>query len=162
MATKLGPGRRKRPETAHLQARVVELRGQRYKWDDIAKITGKSPAHCCELYGRALAEIPIANVVQAREEECRLVDDAISSLLKDIAKDEAKDTSSSFRSRIEAWGQIRGWSEHRARMLGLNAPVKSQIQVITEDHIDNAIKELEAKLAANDAVNKFEHARTET
>lgn len=155
-------GRRRSPDTEHLKARIVELRGQSYKWDEISKITGKAVGYCHELYQRALAEIPVANVVQAREEECRLVDEAIKQLLADIAKDEAKDTSSSFRSRIEAWNAIRGWSEHRAKMLGLNAPIKSQIQVITEDHIDNAIKELEAKLAMNDAVNKFEHARTET
>lgn len=147
-------------ETKALEARVLALRGQRLKWDDIAQATGYSVGHVHTIYQRAISEIPVTTVVRAREEECRLVDDAIRRLLEDIANDEGKTTTSSFRSRIEAWGQIRAWSEHRARMLGLNAPIKSQVQVITEDHIDTAIRDLEAKLAANDQAPADARAET--
>lgn len=138
-------GRKLSEDTARLTARIVELRGQRYKWDDIARIVDHSKGYCCDLYHRALSEIPVANVVQAREEEVRLAEDATRKLIE-----EATDDSNSPRTRIEAWNSIRGWREHIARMTGLNAPVKSQVQVITEDHIDAAIRELEQKLVAND------------
>ena len=41
--------------------------------------------------------------------------------------------------------------DRRARLLGLDAPTRTRVEVITEDVIDAAIRDLEAKLAAADA-----------
>lgn len=147
-------GRARTEATQQHTATIVKLRGQSYKWDDIAKIVGLDMGYCCKLYKRALAEIPVPNMVELRDEECRLVSDAIRELMLTAVDDDI-----SPRSRIEAWNAIRGWSEHRARMIGLNAPVKSQVQVITEDHIDAAIRELEAKMALNDTATAPVDAR---
>lgn len=41
--------------------------------------------------------------------------------------------------------------ERRARLLGLDAPVTTKVELITEDMVDAEIKRLEAALAATDA-----------
>lgn len=131
--------------TAELTKRVVALRDKSLKFADIAAELGISESYASLLYKNAMLAIPAEKVVQARARELRLVEDSIKELL-DLARDEDKTP----RVRVDAYKGILGWSEHRARMEGTNAPVKSQVQVISEDAVDQAIRDLEAKLADND------------
>lgn len=58
--------------------------------------------------------------------------------------------------------QGKGWAvdrclsvmERRARLLGLDAPLKSRIEVITEDAVDAAIRQLEADLEDRSATGE--------
>jgi hypothetical protein len=46
--------------------------------------------------------------------------------------------------------EIRALLERREKIIGYGAPVRSRVEVITEDAVDGAISELENELAAND------------
>lgn len=149
-------GRPKLIETAALKARIVELRTASYKWREIAEAVDRSIPYCHNLYFQALAEVPADQVVQARQEECQLVESAVHNLLK-----MATDDSVTARTRVEAWNSIRGWSEHRAKMVGLNAPVKSQVLHISESQVDEELKRLEAQIALNERSRIIEHEEIE-
>lgn len=129
------------PETRALQARIVELRDRRWHWNEIATAVDRDQSWCRELYIQAMAATPMATVTSAREEELRTVDLAIRELL-DITMDE----DVSPRSRIEGWNSVRTWSERRAKLLGLDAPVRKEVSIISEDTIDAELKRLEQQV----------------
>jgi hypothetical protein len=45
-------------------------------------------------------------------------------------------------------------SERRARLLGLDAPARTRVEVITEDAVDAAIRQLEREIAGHDALQQ--------
>jgi hypothetical protein len=53
---------------------------------------------------------------------------------------------------VEAWRAILGWAERKARLLGLDAPIRSQPQIIATDKLDAEIEALVAELAATPAI----------
>ena len=116
---------------------MVELRRQRMQFEEIGALVGISKQAAWKLYQTALAEIPAASVAAHRAEELVLVDDAISSLLGII-----QDRDVSPRTRVEAWNSARGWAEHKARLVGLNAPVKVEVS----DAVDAELQRLAARL----------------
>src|ERR1039457_565926 len=69
-----------------------------------------------------------------------LIDDAIADLLP-IARDHTRP-----RSAVEAWNAIRGWADRKARLLGLDAPARSKVEVITEEMVDAEIRRLETEM----------------
>lgn len=52
---------------------------------------------------------------------------------------------------LAAIREIRGLLERRAKITGYDAPLRSRVEVITEDVFDAKLAELEAQVAANDA-----------
>jgi hypothetical protein len=52
---------------------------------------------------------------------------------------------------LAAIREIRGLLERRAKMTGYDAPVRSRIEVITEETVDSELARLEAQLAEHDA-----------
>ena len=126
--------------TAERRARVIALRRQRVTFEDIGRLLGVNRARAHQIYLRALGEIPATELSEHRAEELVLVDDAIRDLLK-LARDHDRP-----RTAVEAWNAIRMWSERKARLLGLDAPTKSRVEVITEDVIEAEITRLEAQL----------------
>jgi hypothetical protein len=79
-----------------------------------------------------------------------LTDDAIHALLVIAA-----DKTVSPRTRVEAWTAIRGWAEHKARILGLNAAVKVEVT----DAVDAEIAALAARLGGVEPAGEAEAAR---
>jgi hypothetical protein len=118
-------------EAAHRRARAVELRRQRVPFADIGAEFGVSAQRAYQIYREALKEIPAEHVEEHRDEEVDLCNEATSSL-RLLADNE----DISPRTRIEAWSAMRGWSEHKSRMLGLNAPKKIEASV-TEPEADD-------------------------
>lgn len=121
-------------------AQVVALRRRRLTQDEIARRMGISQQRVSQLYRQALAEIPASQIEEHRAEELMLIDDAIADLMP-IARDHDRP-----RSAVEAWNAIRGWAERKARLLGLDAPTRNAIEVITSDMVDAEIARLEAEL----------------
>ena len=134
------PRSSQRAAGAEQRARVVALRRRRYSFEEIGRELGFSKQRAHQLYVKALAEIPAAQVEEHRAEELMLIDDAIADLLL-IARDHDRP-----RSVVEAWNAIRGWADRKARLLGLDAPTRSRVEVITEDMIDAEIARLEVQL----------------
>lgn len=128
-----------RLDAAETRTRVVQLRRLRLSFEEIGAQLGLSRQMAWKHYQRALADLPAPHLAEHRAEELTLVDDAIRRLMA-IAADQAV----SPRTRVEAWTAIRGWAEHKARILGLNAAMKVEVS----DAIEAEISRLAAELAA--------------
>jgi hypothetical protein len=138
-------------------ARILPMRKDRMRWSDIAVEMQLSQRRCQEIYKQALTEFPSQMADEYRTEELDLADDAVHGLLS-IAKGDPtvrtkvmKDGSiqqyeiwPSFKDQIEAWAAIGRWSEHKAKIVGIYAPI--QIQFTPEaiqQEIDNLMKQIE-------------------
>jgi hypothetical protein len=141
---------------AHRHARVIELRRQRLTWEAIGADLGVSKQRAHQLYREAVDAHPVAALAEHRHEEAELIDRAVRDLLS-IATDDRETATEkgvrpvvSPRTRVEAWSAIRGWSEHRARLFGLNAPSRSTVDVVTHDSLAEEMQRLAAELGEND------------
>ena len=153
MATRKGSAgaRRLTPEGAARRARIIEMRRKRMTFAEIARQEGISDSMVHKLYRQALAEIPAYQIDEHRAEELELIDTAINRLLAI-----AEDGDVSPRTRVEAWSAIRGWAERKAKLLGLDAPLRTEIVTLTE--IDAEIRRLEAELSVQSASDDEELA----
>ena len=122
MPTRESRGVPARLNAAERRARVIEMRRNRMPFDEIGAALGISKQGAWNIYQTALREIPAASIALHRAEETALADEAIRDLLL-IARDHRK----SPRTSVEAWNSIRGWSEHLARILGMNAAMKVEV-----------------------------------
>lgn len=128
---------------AERKARVIGLRRRRLTFDQIGRALGISRQRAHQIYSAAVAELPARSAAEYDAEELDLVDNAIADLMK-IAFDHDKP-----RTSVEAWSAARGWAEHKARLLGMNAPVKHEVRAI--DAIDARLLELADEVALGDA-----------
>ena len=138
------PSRRLSPEeTEQRKARIVALRRDRVPFDVIAAELGISAPRVHRIFWDAVREFPHQQVAELREEQRDLADRAVMRLMA-IAEDETVTP----RTRVEAWTAIRGWAEHVARLLGLNAPTRREITVLSESTVDAALRQVEEEHAA--------------
>ncbi len=144
-------------QSAQRRARIIEYRAQRLTWRDIGAREGISAPRAHRIYNDALAEYPVTALAEHRHEEGELIDRAVRDLLSIAANDatyvDGKGNEKpvvSARTRVEAWSAIRGWSEHRARLFGLNAPTRSTVDVVTHDSLAEEMARLAAELGDND------------
>lgn len=134
-------GKLQRIDLTEKERQVLELRKAGWSFDRIADRLGyASKSGAWKAYDRALT----ATLQEPADEVRRLELERIDSLFG--AMYEVAVTQGSARHAEIA---IRAM-ERRASLLGLDAPTKRVVNVITEDAIDAAIRELEGELAAND------------
>jgi hypothetical protein len=127
-----------RVTAAERRAQVVALRRRRATFDQIGRALGITRQRAWQLYQQALADAPAPHVDEHRAEELVLIDDAIADLMK-LARDH-----NAPRTAVEAWNGIRGWSERKAKLLGLDAPTR--FEHLTIDAIDAEIRMLKAEM----------------
>lgn len=96
-------------------ATIAKLRRRRVSFEEIAAHLGITQAQAAELYRQAIESLPEFKAGELRAEELLLADDAMRRLMT-VATAEA----TSPRTAVEAWNSVRGWAEHRARLLGLD------------------------------------------
>lgn len=125
------------PEGLERRARAVELRRQRWSFDQIGADLGVSAARAHQLWKDGVTMVPVARIEEIRDEEVELIDMAVCSLLK-IARDQ----DVSPRTRVEAWSAIRGWAARKAQLLGLDAAVKFEDVTAAEDGRDAELRAL--------------------
>lgn len=128
-----------RADAAERRARVVQLRRRRVTFAEIGRLEGISEQRAWQVYQEALKAIPAPHLAEHRAEELILIDDAQRALMTIAA-----DREVSPRTRVEAWNSVRGWAEHKARILGMNAALKVEVS----DAIEAEIERLAAELAA--------------
>lgn len=146
-------------ESAQRRAAIIDMRrpGNRQPWDAIGRRFDISAQRAHRIYSEALDDYPVAKLAEHRHEEAELIDTAIRDLMSIAADDREYEDSKgnlrpcvSSRTRVEAWSAIRGWSEHRARLFGLNAPSRSTVDVVTHDSLAEEMQRLAAELGEND------------
>lgn len=128
------------------EERILELRSQRVSFPQIAAELGVTKQRVHQIFEKARNRIPASRLADLRAEECELADNAIAALLT-IAKDDRINPKTgnpmvSPHARVEAWNGIRGWSESKRRLFGVDAPLRREITVLSDDVVDAAIKQL--------------------
>jgi hypothetical protein len=109
---------------AKRDARIVELRAQRVPFREIADELGISRQRVQQLWDAILIRIPAAHLDRHREEERELADDAVRDLLDII-----RDPEATHGARTRAWEVACKWSERKSRLLGLDAPVRRELEI---------------------------------
>ena len=110
-------------EQANLDTEALTLRSRGYKYQQIADQMGCSKPTAYARVQRALAAIP----AEAVEEYRKLEGDRLDTLLN-IAMYEAQ-----TRKSMYAIDRVLSIMERRAKLMGLDAPVRQQVETITYD-----------------------------
>jgi len=151
VGSKPGASRRPRPrkpaapETiarAERDQRAVDMRRAGVSWDAIARALGYSDSgHAHRSFMTYMHNYPKETVEQSRQVEL----DRLDQLQAAIWQQCLASGSSNQHWAIDRMLKI---SDQRARLLGLNAPVRQEVSVITESAVDTAIRDLQTQLEA--------------
>lgn len=151
---------------AHNDADAARLRAAGFTYPEIAQQVGCAISTAHERVRRALKAVPADAVAELRQIEQQRLDDlwkiawAIATRThplvshgKIIVGENGKPLSDDG-PKVQAVIALLRIQERRARLMGLDEPTKHRIEVISEDVVDKAIRELEEELAerAGDAV----------
>jgi len=128
-------------EQAIIDTQALKLRNLGMSYQAIADHMGCSKPTAYARCQRALAAIPAEAVDEYRRIEGQRLD-----LLLEVAMEKAL---SNEKGSLFAIDRVLAIQERRARLLGLDAPVKTE--VITLDYIQSEIQRLEATLGDIDA-----------
>lgn len=132
-----------RMTAAQREALIVDRRADRVSFRTIAAEVGLSHQRVYQIWSAAARKLPVARLEEHRREETELADQMICELLSI-----ARNVQAGARTRVEAYSAIRGWSERKAKLLGLDAPNQQKVTILTEDVVDRAIAELTAQMDA--------------
>ena len=139
------------PELVDKEIKVLELRRAGLTWQRISEETGFADASGAYLaYKRAIKRTMQQPADELREQEL----DRIDRLQLALWPKAMKGDNASINTIVRLM-------ERRARLLGLDTPIKIQQDVVNWDgneSIDRAVRELAALLTANDAISISESA----
>lgn len=121
------------------KARIVEMRRTWRPFDQIGAEFGITGARAHQIYWEAVNERPTQQVEEHRAEQLELYDLATRRLMAIAMSTNPK---MSARTQVEAWNAIRGFSEARRRLLGLDAPAQVQVNHQVDSDFDRAYAEL--------------------
>ena len=167
-----GQGRAARAvETIEQDKRAWELRCARLTEREIATQLGISPSTAHEAWQRGAKLVPAVGQDEYREAELAELERIARHLLGVMAREHVKvdhgrvimdlvrnpETGEVTQRRMlddapgvqAALGLLRVQAR-RSALLGLDAPARVRITVVTEDEVDAEIRRLEAKLSQND------------
>lgn len=132
------PMHRLSKEEVHARrAKIVEMRRARRTWDDIGRELDITPQRAHAIYKQALNERPFAQVDEHRQEELELLDLATRRLMVIAVNPKVSD-----RTQVEAWNAVRGYSDSRRKLLGLDAPQQINVNHQSDSDFDRAYAEL--------------------
>ena len=152
-------------ETRERDARAVELRRRALTYPQISKELGfKSPAAAYYAVQRGVRDSYREDTEAATHLELERLDDVARQLYRVMATRHYAATASGKVAVHPVTGEpladdgpvvqaamgLVRVSESRRKLLGLDAPARSRVEVITSDMIEAQIRELEAQLAVND------------
>jgi hypothetical protein len=120
----------------------VNLRRSGVAWDAIATQLGYADAgHAHRRFMAVMAAYPREDVDQARQVELDRLDQIQHAIWAQCLDTESKNQHWAIDRMLKL-------SDQRARLLGLNAPVRQEISVLSESVVDKAIRELQAQMQA--------------
>lgn len=112
-------------ELVEKETTIIELRQEGYIWREIAVMVNMSIAGVAKAYKRALTRHPHATIDEHRELELDRLDTLQRTFWKSAV--EGNPRSADFVLRV---------IDKRAKLLGLDAPLKVQAEVVTYDGSD--------------------------
>ncbi len=145
-------------KTKETQKKICELRLQGYNWPEIGDMMGMKPAHAHEQHRRALAAIIREPAIEVRDMEIRRLDALLIDLhrdynkffpvvnsgqvVRDVLEDEdgepllKEDGSGRYKTykledigpRMQILDRMLKIQERRAKLLGLDAPVRRTLE----------------------------------
>ena len=121
------------------EALALRLKGLSYAKMSLALQCSASTAY--DRVQRALARVPVEDANEYRRIELERLDTLLEKVLAKATSDD--------KGFLFAVDRALAISESRRKLLGLDAPTRQMITVVTEDATEAAIRELEAQLAAN-------------
>lgn len=124
---------------AEEQAEALKLRATGMTYRQIAEQQG---VH--ESTAKRRVDSALAATVQEPADELRTLEAHRLDLLFQIAAQQASN------GKLVAIDRCLAIMDRRAKLLGLDAPIRIEEHVITEDAVDAEIRRLEGELAAND------------
>lgn len=122
---------------AERYAQVTAWYAEGNTFPEIGKMLGVTPQRAHQLYHRALQQLPAPGVNQHRASQQELIRTGMRELLIIARRPNGSD-----RTKVEAWSGIGKLMEREAKLLGLDAPMRKEITVLTEDAVDNAMRKL--------------------
>ena len=130
-----GNKERRKLEIAMRKSEALQLRISGMTYNQIADKLHCSDSTAYEMVSSALKEIPARDVEELRKEQDAMIRSLYMQLIPRVNKGEPR--------AIEVALKLL---ERLAKLHGLDAPTKSIIEVITEEAVDKAIRELEEQL----------------
>jgi hypothetical protein len=145
-------------------AQAVELRRRNLTYRQIAAQMGwKSQKTAYEAVHRGLADAIQEPADEVRRLELERLDEYARHALRVLATPHlvvsqgivvvhpvSEEPLTDDQPVLQALDRLIKISERRSRLLGLDAPVKTRVEVITEDAVDAEIADLTRQLAEND------------
>jgi len=128
---------------AQRRAEVVRLRcDERLTFEEVGARLGVTKQRAFQIWAEALRTLPAPKLEQYRQEEIRFYDQMIKELLV-----VAHNPFTKTRDLGDIHNQLNKWCERKAKLLGLDSPVRRELNVITSDSIDREIQRLQSELA---------------
>jgi hypothetical protein len=125
--------------------KCVEMRRAGVGWDAIAKQLGYAdPGHAYAQFMAVMKAYPREKVEQARDVELDRYDRLQTAIWAQCLDQDSKNQHWAIDRALKLMDQ-------RARLLGINAPVRQEVTVLTESSVDKAIKDLQVQLQAQAA-----------
>lgn len=154
MARKTSTTRERTILTAEQDARAAHLRAERRTYREIARELGCSASAAYQSVQRAIAAVPVEAVGELRAIECATLDAAIARLWDIVHAGHPYVSNGKVFYDLEDAGPVIAAlngiikaCESKRKLLGLDAPARQTITVVTEDAVDAELRRLEAELA---------------
>lgn len=123
---------------AELDAEAAHLRAQGLTYRQIGQRQGCNQSSAYQRVQRALAAVPVEAVEELRRVELERLDLLLEKVMtKAVSED---------KGFLFAVDRALAIAERRSRLLGLDAPTRQTVTVITQDVVDAEIQRLEAEL----------------
>lgn len=156
------PARRSSAEVADREARALDLRRQGATYAQIGDRIGVTEAAAYKIVKRVLDRVTVEAAPDVRKLEADRLDQfqlaALAVLRRQhytvsggqIVKDDDGRPLVDDGPTLQAIRTLLSVQERRAKLLGLDAPARVDMKVLTVDMLDARIAELQAQLADND------------
>jgi hypothetical protein len=116
----------------------VKMRRAQCDWDTIvAKLGYASRGHAHDRFVAFLRAYPRDDVAALRDLEADRLEEAGNALWPEIQKGNAR--------AAEVWNKL---SERRAKLLGMDAPIRQEVTHLSDSTVDRAIQELRDQMTA--------------
>lgn len=146
-------------------AHAVEFRRRGLSYAQIAEqLELRSASSACDAVKRGMRDLFREEVLDAVQLELERLDDALRTEYRimlarhravnskgELVRDEQGHPVYDDSLNHQAAQGIKSLSESRRKLIGLDAPARSRVEVITEDVVDAELADLARQIAENDA-----------